>query len=231
MTSRSAPGWPRPAGRCWSRPSPRRGRYPVRRPRRPRPHRFRHPRRWTVLIAGSSPGRPPHSCCRTPAVRMTVLLHIHWPPLSTRAMMPARALRTGHAARRRRMVVTSEWTHQQVLTRYAIPPAGSRGPRRRPVAAPARPVRGHLIYVGVLGPREAASSSRRSPTSLTRTGTACRRIARPRPGLRRTIAGPSRASATTTASGSAASLTGAALATRTASADLLVAPSRSETSA
>ena len=29
MTGGSAPDWPRPAGRCWSRPSPGRGRYPV----------------------------------------------------------------------------------------------------------------------------------------------------------------------------------------------------------
>src|SRR5260370_26454415 len=51
------------------------------------------------------------------------------------------------------VVVTSEWTCQQVLTRYAIP--AHRVHVARPgvdrVAAPARPVRGHLICVGVLG--------------------------------------------------------------------------------
>ena len=50
------------------------------------------------------------------------------------------------------VVVTSEWTRRQVLTRYAIP--ACRVHVARPgadrVAAPARPVRGHLICVGVL---------------------------------------------------------------------------------
>ena len=51
------------------------------------------------------------------------------------------------------VVVTSEWTRRQVLTRYAIP--ACRVYVARPgvdrVAAPARPVRGHLICIGVLG--------------------------------------------------------------------------------
>jgi glycosyltransferase involved in cell wall biosynthesis len=51
------------------------------------------------------------------------------------------------------VVATSEWTRQQVLTRYAIP--AHRVHVARPgvdrVAAPPRPVHGHLICVGVLG--------------------------------------------------------------------------------
>ena len=87
-------------------------------------------------------------------IRMTVLLHM---PLAT-------ALDTRHDASAQRservvlraatgVVVTSGWTRQQVLTRYAIP--AHRVHVARPgvdrVAAPARPVRGHLICVGVLG--------------------------------------------------------------------------------
>ena len=90
----------------------------------------------------------------TGRIRMTVLLHM---PLAT-------TLDTRHDASAQRservvlraatgVVVTSEWTRQQVLTRYAIP--AHRVYVARPgvdrVAAPARPVRGHLICVGVLG--------------------------------------------------------------------------------
>jgi glycosyltransferase involved in cell wall biosynthesis len=109
----------------------------------------------TVLIDGliASPTAAqllPH----TGRIRMTVLLHM---PLAT-------ALDTHHDASAERseravlraaagVVVTSEWTRRQVLTRYAIP--ARRVHVARPgvdrVAAPARPVRGHLICVGVLG--------------------------------------------------------------------------------
>jgi glycosyltransferase involved in cell wall biosynthesis len=83
-----------------------------------------------------------------------VLLHM---PLAT-------ALDTHHDAGAQRseravlraaagVVVTSEWTRLQLLTRYAIP--ARRVHVARPgvdrVAAPARPVRGHLVCVGVLG--------------------------------------------------------------------------------
>jgi glycosyltransferase involved in cell wall biosynthesis len=86
-------------------------------------------------------------------IHMTVLLHM---PLAT-------ALDTGHNASAQRservvlraatgVVVTSEWTRQQILTRYEIP--AGRVHVARPgvdrVAAPARPVRGHLICVGTL---------------------------------------------------------------------------------
>jgi len=109
----------------------------------------------TVLIDGliASPTAAqllPH----TGRIRMTVLLHM---PLAT-------AVDTHHDASAERsegvvlraatgVVVTSEWTRRQVLTRYAIP--ACRVHVARPgvdrVAAPPRPVRGHLICVGVLG--------------------------------------------------------------------------------
>src|SRR5262249_21746782 len=61
---------------------------------------------------------------------------------SERAVLPAA---TG-------VIATSEWTRQYVLTRYAIP--AHRVHVARPgvdeVAAPARPVRGHLVCVGGL---------------------------------------------------------------------------------
>jgi glycosyltransferase involved in cell wall biosynthesis len=87
-------------------------------------------------------------------ISITVLLHM---PLAT-------ALDRRHDASARRservmlgaatgVVVTSEWTRQQVLTRYEIP--AGRVHVARPgvdrIAAPARPVRGHLICVGTLG--------------------------------------------------------------------------------
>jgi glycosyltransferase involved in cell wall biosynthesis len=87
-------------------------------------------------------------------LRMTVLLHM---PLVT-------ALDTRHDASAQRserrvlrgvagVIVTSEWTRQQVLTRYRIPAGRVRvaRPGADRVAAPARPVRGRLICVGTLG--------------------------------------------------------------------------------
>ncbi|HEX2320444.1 MAG TPA: glycosyltransferase family 4 protein [Streptosporangiaceae bacterium] len=86
-------------------------------------------------------------------IRMTVLLHM---PLAT-------VLDTDHDASAQRservvlgaatgVVATSEWTRKQVVTRYAIP--AHRVHVARPgvdqAAAPPRPVRGHLICVGVL---------------------------------------------------------------------------------
>jgi glycosyltransferase involved in cell wall biosynthesis len=109
----------------------------------------------TVLIDGiiASPAAAqllPHAG----RIRMTVLLHM---PL---ASVPD-THHDGSAQRSERVVLraatgvvaTSEWTRQQILTRYAIP--AHRVHVARPgvdqVAAPARPVRGHLICVGVLG--------------------------------------------------------------------------------
>jgi len=125
---------------------------------------------------------------------MTVLLHM---PLAT-------VLDTHHDASAQRservvlraatgVVVTSEWTRQQVLTRYAIP--AHRVHVARPgvdqVAAAARPVRGHLICVGVLAAtRGRTSSSRRSPTSLSGTGIACWPTARTATLTSSTVADP-----------------------------------------
>ena len=86
-------------------------------------------------------------------IRMTVLLHM---PLGTAVGAPrdASAVRSEQAVLRAAagVVVTSEWTRRQVLTRYAIP--ADRVHVARPgvdrAAAPARPVRGQLICVGVL---------------------------------------------------------------------------------
>jgi glycosyltransferase involved in cell wall biosynthesis len=108
----------------------------------------------TVLIDGliASPAAAqllPH----TGRIRMTVLLHM---PLAT--VLDAHADASAQSSERvvlraaTGVVVTSEWTRQQVLARYAIP--ARRVHVARPgvdrVAAPARPVRGHLICVGVL---------------------------------------------------------------------------------
>jgi glycosyltransferase involved in cell wall biosynthesis len=87
-------------------------------------------------------------------IRMTVLLHM---PLATALDIrpDASALRSERAvlSAATGVVVTSEWTRQQVLTRYEIP--AWRVHVARPgvdrVAARARPVRGQLICVGTLG--------------------------------------------------------------------------------
>ena len=86
-------------------------------------------------------------------IRITVLLHM---PLATAVDThhDASAERSERAVLRAAagVVVTSEWTRRQVLARYAVP--ACRVHAARPgvdrVAAPARPVRGHLICVGVL---------------------------------------------------------------------------------
>ena len=189
----------------------------------------------TVLIDGliASPAAAqllPH----TGRMRMTVLLHM---PLAT-------ALDTHHDVSARRseravlraatgVVVTSEWTRQQVLTRYAIP--AHRVHVARPgvdqVAVPARPVLGRLICVGVLGRHKGqdllvealadladlewhcvlAGPLDRDPDFVEQLQT---RITRLGYGHRIRLAGV---------------LTGAALSHAYTTADLLVAPSRSET--
>ena len=131
------------------------------------------------------------------------------------------------------VVVTSEWTRQQVLTRYAIP--AHRVHVARPgvdqVAAPARPVRGHLICVGVLGRHKGQDLLVEALADLAERDWHCvlagpldrdpdfvgqlqTRITRLRYGHRVRLTGV---------------LTGAALNHVYATADLLVAPSRSET--
>jgi glycosyltransferase involved in cell wall biosynthesis len=108
----------------------------------------------TVLIDGliASPAAAqllPH----TGRMRLTVLLHM---PLATALDAPhdAAAECSERSVLRAAagVVVTSDWTRRQVLTRYAIP--AGRVHVARPgtdrVARPARPVRGHLLCVGVL---------------------------------------------------------------------------------
>jgi glycosyltransferase involved in cell wall biosynthesis len=167
-------------------------------------------------------------------IRMTVLLHM---PLATAldARHDASAQRSERVVLRAAagVVVTSEWTRQQVLTRYEIP--ACRVHVARPgvdrVADSARPVRGHLICVGTLGRHKGqdllvealaeladldwhcvlAGPLDRDPDFVGQLQT---RITRLGYGDRVTLAGV---------------LTGAALSHAYTTADLLVAPSRSET--
>jgi glycosyltransferase involved in cell wall biosynthesis len=167
-------------------------------------------------------------------IRMTVLLHM---PLAT-------ALGTRHDASAQRservvlraatgVVVTSEWTRQQVLTRYELP--AFRVHVARPgvdrVVAPARPVRGHLICVGTLGRHKGQDLLVEALAELGDLDWYCvlaglldrdsdfvdqlrTRITRLGYGHRVRLTGV---------------LTGAMLSRAYATADLLVAPSRSET--
>jgi glycosyltransferase involved in cell wall biosynthesis len=165
---------------------------------------------------------------------MTVLLHM---PLATAldTRVDASAQRSERVVLRAAtgVVVTSEWTRQQVLTRYEIP--ACRVYVARPgvdrVAAAARPVRGHLICVGTLGRHKGqdllvealaelgdldwhcvlVGSLDRDPDFVDHVQT---RIARLGYGDRVRLTGV---------------LTAAALSHAYATADLLVAPSRSET--
>jgi glycosyltransferase involved in cell wall biosynthesis len=103
------------------------------------------------LIASPSAAQlVPH----TDRIRMTVLLHMPLPTaLDTRpdpgALHSERVVLRAAAG----VVVTSEWTRQQVVTRYQIP--ACRVHVARPgvdrVAALAQPIRGRLICVGTLG--------------------------------------------------------------------------------
>jgi len=183
------------------------------------------------LIASSAAAQlAPH----TGRIRMTVLLHM---PLAT-ALDPhpdASAQRSERVVlgAATGVVVTSEWTRQQVLTRYPIPAhrvhVAQPGVDR--VAAPARPVRGRLICVGVLGRHKGqdllvealadladrdwhcvlAGPLDRYPDFVEQLQT---RITRLGYGHRIRVTGV---------------LTGAALSHAYTTADLLVAPSRSET--
>jgi glycosyltransferase involved in cell wall biosynthesis len=170
----------------------------------------------------------------TGRIRMTVLLHM---PLAT-ALDPhhdASAQRSERAVLRAvaGVVATSEWTRQQVLTRYSIPARQVHvaRPGVDRVAAQARPVRGHLICVGVLGRHKGQDLLVEALADLAERDWHCvlagpldrhpdfveqlqARIARLRYDHRVRLTGV---------------LTGAALSHAYATADLLVAPSRSET--
>lgn len=90
------------------------------------------------------------------AVRISVTVLLHMPlvtALDTRDDVSAQRSERAVLRAATGVVVTSDWTRQQVLTRYEIP--ADRVHVARPgvdrVAAPARPVRGDLICVGTLG--------------------------------------------------------------------------------
>jgi glycosyltransferase involved in cell wall biosynthesis len=170
----------------------------------------------------------------TGRMRMTVLLHM---PLATALDTPHddSAQRSERAVLRAAagVVVTSEWTRGQVLTRYAIPARQVHvaRPGVDRVAAPARPVRGRLICVGVLGSHKGQDLLVEALAHLAERDWQCvlagpldrhpdfveqlhDRITRLGYDQRVRLTGV---------------LTGAALSDLYATADLLVAPSRSET--
>ena len=183
------------------------------------------------LIASSTAAQLlPH----TGRIRMTVLLHM---PLAT-AVEPhhdASAERSERDVLRAAagVIVTSEWTRGQVLTRYQLPARRVRvaRPGADRVAAPPRPVPGRLICVGVLsrhkgqdllvealadlGDRDwhcvLAGSLDRDPDFVAHLQTRIRRLGYDH---RFEFSGV---------------LTGAALSRAYTTADLLVAPSRMET--
>ena len=166
-------------------------------------------------------------------IPMTVLLHM---PLATAldAPLDPSAQRSEGVVLRAvaGVVVTSEWSRLQVLTRHEIPACRVRvaRPGVDRVAASARPVRGHLLCVGTLGSHKGqdllvealaqlgdldwhcvlAGPLDRDPDFVDQLQT---RITRLGYGDRVRLAGI---------------LTGAALSDAYSTADLLVAPSRSE---
>jgi glycosyltransferase involved in cell wall biosynthesis len=166
-------------------------------------------------------------------IRMTVLLHM--PLAAAGTCQDASAESSERAVLRAAagVVVTSEWTRRQVLTRYEIP--ACRVHVARPgvdrVTAPAQPVRGHLICVGVLSQHKGqdllvealagladrdwhcvlAGSLDRDPEFVEQLRTRVTRLGYDR---RVRLSGV---------------LTGADLSHAYTTADLLVAPSRSET--
>jgi glycosyltransferase involved in cell wall biosynthesis len=189
----------------------------------------------TVLIDGliASPAAAqllPHAG----RIRMTVLLHM---PLAT-VLEPQQ---DASAERSERLVldaaagviVPSEWTRQQVLTRYAMPArrvhVGRPGVDR--VTAPGRPVRGQLICVGVLSRHKGQDLLVEALARLPERDWHCVLAG----SLDRDpdFAGQLQARITQLGYGHrirlAGILTGAALSDAYATADLLVAPSRSET--
>ncbi|HEX6855701.1 MAG TPA: glycosyltransferase family 4 protein, partial [Streptosporangiaceae bacterium] len=170
----------------------------------------------------------------TGRIRMTVLLHM---PLATApgTHRDASAQRSERVVLRAAtsVVATSEWTRQQVLTRYAIPARQVHvaRPGADRVAARPRPVRGQLICVGVLSRHKGQDLLVEALAGLQDRDWHC------------VLAGPLdrdpdfvaqlRARITRLGYGHRVRLTGvltgAALSHAYTTADLLVAPSRSET--
>jgi glycosyltransferase involved in cell wall biosynthesis len=187
----------------------------------------------TVLIDGliASPAAAqllPH----TGRIQLTVLLHM---PLATVPGTPPSVLRSERAVLRAAtsVIATSEWTRQQVLSRYAIPARQVHiaRPGADRVAAPARPVRGHLICVGVLSHHKGQDLLVEALAGLPERNWHCLLVGP----LDRDpeFVGQLRARITRLGYGHrirlTGVLTGAALSHAYTTADLLVAPSRSET--
>jgi glycosyltransferase involved in cell wall biosynthesis len=170
----------------------------------------------------------------TGRIRITVLLH----------MLLATALDTHHGAGAERserdvlraatsVVATSEWTRRQVLARYEIP--GDRvhvaRPGVDPVRTPARPVPGRLICVGVVSSHKGQDLLVQALADLADRDWQCVLVG----SLDRDpdFVERLRARAEDLGYGRrirlAGILTGAALSQAYTNADLLVAPSRSET--
>jgi glycosyltransferase involved in cell wall biosynthesis len=163
-----------------------------------------------------------------------LLLHM---PLATALDTPhdASAQRSERAVLRAAagVAVTSEWTRQQVLTRYGLPAHRVRvaRPGADRVAAPPRPVHGRLLCVGVLGRHKGQDLLVDALASLADRDWHC------------VLAGPldrhpdfvRQLQARITRLGYShrirltGVMTGAALSHAYSTADLLVAPSRSET--
>ena len=170
----------------------------------------------------------------TGRIRMTVLLHM---PLATvlGKHHDASAQRSERVVLRAAagVVVTSEWTRRQVLTRYAIPvhQVHVARPGADRVAAPGRPVPGRLICVGVLGRHKGQDLLVEALADLAEWDWHCV-LAGP---LDRDPAYVEQLQARITRLGYghrirlSGVLTGAALSHAYTTADLLVAPSRAET--
>ena len=195
----------------------------------------------TVLIDGliASPAAAP-LLPHTGRLRMTVLLHM---PLATApgAQADAGAHADASVQRSERamlraaagVVATSEWTRQQILARYAIP-AGQvhvARPGTDPVPAPPRPVPGHLICVGVLSRHKGQDLLVEALASIPGRDWHC--VLAGSPDRDPEFAGQLRARITGLGYGHRIRLAGvlasAALSRAYTTADLLVAPSRSET--
>ena len=170
----------------------------------------------------------------TSRIRMTVLLHM---PLATGpgAHADASAQRSERVVlgAATGVVVTSEWTRQQVLTRYTIPArlVHVARPGVDRVTAKARPVRGRLLCVGVIGPHKGQDVLVEALAGLAERNWHC--VLAGSPGRAPDFAERLQALITRLGYGRrvrlAGVLTGAALSHAYSTADLLVAPSRSET--
>jgi glycosyltransferase involved in cell wall biosynthesis len=169
-------------------------------------------------------------------IRLTVLLHM---PLATALDVPedAGAQRSERAVLRAAasVIVTSEWTRQQVLTRFEIPArrvhVARPGVDRAAAAAPPRPVRGRLICVGALGRHKGQDLLIEALADVADLDWQC--VLAGSPARDPEFAGQLRSRIAGLDLGGRVRLagvpTGAALSDLYATADVLVAPSRSET--